>query len=746
MSTAYQLTPSMPLYAVVFLVSSMLSIYAVMRYYRHDRRLIVGVFAVMTAAMASWELLNFLIDSVTSEQLKLLGKNLVNGISYPVYAYSVLGFSLIYANHTRWIRVNAFVCAAHIICGSVILFVSPEILYKSGGLTMQGPTTIAGVSFTQFVTLDRTLRQAFLYLWAHGILVFIISAAALLRYVIQSRRDVVTGQAVSVVVGILAPACASVLLITDTISPAWNPTDLSFSITAVCFGLAVFRYNLFQMVPIGRQQVVRSMGDPVIVVDTNDRIVDTNLTARNLFNVESDWRGIPAEEFFDSPVNRFTGSQEMMEVDTELIIQQDGQRRHFDIERTLLRDQVQGKTTGQIIVFRDVTELIETRQQIKRRESRLKELLGTMRALIRAGSYKKIAKIGVEAASEVLDVRNSMFWKYDVKSGTLQPVAASGNQDVLSDESLVLNPSESVIWEAFQSKQIQVCDDTLTELSHLDDGRSIQSEAILPLGESYLMHIGLSESSSIESEDMSLVRVFAANLEAALKRADREQELARQNERLDEFAGIVSHDLRTPLNHAMHHTNLITEAQASDNVENVQQSLDQIESIVDGILRLTRAGETAEVDQKCVIEDIVIEVWDAMAIDEATLDCHIEDMTIKAEEIALFRLFENLFRNVNQHTDPPRVVQVGTLPEDDKQIGDDSYTGFFIEDNGDGISETAVGRIFEHGFTTSSDGSGYGLSIVQQIAESHGWRLSVTNGADGGTRFEITGVMSHSPA
>ncbi|ERG99782.1 MAG: signal transduction histidine kinase [Haloquadratum sp. J07HQX50] len=745
MSTAYQLTPPMPLYAVIFFVSSMLSIYAVMRYYRHDRRLIVGVFAVMTAAMASWELLNFLIDSVTSEQLKLLGKNLVNGISYPVYAYSVLGFSLIYANHTRWIRVNALVCAAHIICGSVILFVSPEILYTSGGLTVQGPTTIAGASFNQFVTLDRTLRQAFLYLWAHGILVFTISTAVLLRYIVQSRRDVATGQAVSVVVGILAPACASVLLITGTISPAWNPTDLSFSITAVCFGLTVFRYNLFQMVPIGRQQVVRTMSDPMVVVDSNDRVVDSNLTARNLFDVESDWRGIPTQEFFDSPINRFTGSQETIEVDTELIIQQDGQRRHFDLERTLLRDQVQGKTTGQIIVFRDVTELIETRQQIKRRELRLKKLLDTMSALIQTGSYKKVAKIGVEAASEVFDARISMVYKYDLKSNTLQPVAASGNQDALSDESLVLNPSESVIWEAFRSKQIQVCDDILTELSHLNDGGSIQSEAILPLGESYLMHIGLSES-SIESEDMSLVRVFAANLEAALKRADREQELTRQNERLDEFAGIVSHDLRTPLNHAMHHTNLITEAQASDDVESVQQSLDQIESIVDGILRLTRAGETAEVYENCVVKDIIMEVWDAMAIDEAILDCRVEDMTIKAEEIALFRFFENLFRNVNQHTDPPRVVQVGTLPENDKQIGDNSYTGFFIEDNGDGISETAMGRIFEHGFTTSSDGSGYGLSIVQRIAESHGWRLSVTNGADGGARFEITGVMSHSSA
>jgi len=66
--------------------------------------------------------------------------------------------------------------------------------------------------------------------------------------------------------------------------------------------------------------------------------------------------------------------------------------------------------------------------------------------------------------------------------------------------------------------------------------------------------------------------------------------------------------------------------------------------------------------------------------------------------------------------------------------------GFYIEDTGVGVSEDDREKIFEVGYSTSSDGTGFGLGIVKQIAEAHGWTISVTEGTQGGARFEITGV------
>ena len=65
--------------------------------------------------------------------------------------------------------------------------------------------------------------------------------------------------------------------------------------------------------------------------------------------------------------------------------------------------------------------------------------------------------------------------------------------------------------------------------------------------------------------------------------------------------------------------------------------------------------------------------------------------------------------------------------------------GFYVADDGPGIPEDARGKLFDAGYTTSEEGTGFGLSIVQEIATAHGWDVSVADGT-GGARFEITGV------
>jgi signal transduction histidine kinase len=74
-------------------------------------------------------------------------------------------------------------------------------------------------------------------------------------------------------------------------------------------------------------------------------------------------------------------------------------------------------------------------------------------------------------------------------------------------------------------------------------------------------------------------------------------------------------------------------------------------------------------------------------------------------------------------------VTVGKLP-----------AGFYVADDGDGISEHDREIIFRAGYSTSENGTGFGLSIVEQIGNTHGWGISVAESATGGTRFEITGV------
>ena len=67
--------------------------------------------------------------------------------------------------------------------------------------------------------------------------------------------------------------------------------------------------------------------------------------------------------------------------------------------------------------------------------------------------------------------------------------------------------------------------------------------------------------------------------------------------------------------------------------------------------------------------------------------------------------------------------------------------GFFVADDGPGIPPADREAVFDAGYSTNDGGTGFGLSIVQEIVDAHGWRVAVTESADGGARFEIRGVV-----
>ena len=96
----------------------------------------------------------------------------------------------------------------------------------------------------------------------------------------------------------------------------------------------------------------------------------------------------------------------------------------------------------------------------------------------------------------------------------------------------------------------------------------------------------------------------------------------------------------------------------------------------------------------------------------------------------LKHIFENLFRNAIEHGSDSVIVCIGRLSE----------TGFYVEDDGPGIPDDVREDVFEAGHTSERDGTGLGLAIVKRIAEAHGWEVVVTDGSDGGARFEFENV------
>jgi PAS domain S-box-containing protein len=211
------------------------------------------------------------------------------------------------------------------------------------------------------------------------------------------------------------------------------------------------------------------------------------------------------------------------------------------------------------------------------------------------------------------------------------------------------------------------------------------------------------------------------------ERKERERELERQNERLDEFASLVSHDLRNPLSVADGHLSLAIEEYDDERLERVADAHDRMASIVDDALTWAREGKAVEETEPVDIGELTERSWVAVATESATLSVQ-SAPTVSADRTRLQRLLENLLQNAVEHGDDEPTVVVGELDERD---------GFYVADDGPGIDQSEREPVFESGYSGKDDGTGFGLAIVDQIVDAHGWEITVTDSEQGGARFEI---------
>jgi PAS domain S-box-containing protein len=231
------------------------------------------------------------------------------------------------------------------------------------------------------------------------------------------------------------------------------------------------------------------------------------------------------------------------------------------------------------------------------------------------------------------------------------------------------------------------------------------------------------------------------------ERMRREEELRRQNERLDEFASVVSHDLRNPLNVAQGYLDLARESGDDAQFERVERAHDRMDTLVTDLLVLAREGRDVGETESVAVASAAERAWANVATGTATLDvrCACE---IEGDPDRLVELFENLFRNSVEHgstsSRPGADDAVEHATPDDAPsapcltvtVGDrGGRSGFFVADDGVGID--ADFDPFETGKTTSEDGTGFGLSIVKSVAEAHGWSVAVGESESGGARFDV---------
>ena len=227
---------------------------------------------------------------------------------------------------------------------------------------------------------------------------------------------------------------------------------------------------------------------------------------------------------------------------------------------------------------------------------------------------------------------------------------------------------------------------------------------------------------------------YVVALREITDRKRRERRLEEQNERLEEFADVVSHDLRNPLSAAIGWTDAIDQQLADEEPDieaaraglaRVERSHERMDELIEMLLSLAQEGRSVNNPEPVSVEAAATEAWETA--DTGAMELVVEaDRTVSADPARLRQAFENLFRNANDHG-TATTVTVGDIPG-----------GFIVEDDGEGISAADRESLFEFGYSTDDDGTGIGLAVVKRIVDAHGWLIDVDESDSGGARFEIT--------
>ncbi|SEO64145.1 PAS domain S-box-containing protein [Halorientalis persicus] len=643
----------------------------------------VREFTFLMLAAAIWSGAHALQFAAGDLRWMLLWRT-VGYVGHNLVPVGFLVFMLTYTGSSEWVtrRTVALLAAEPLFVAVVLTPTNPlhHLIYAEVGVEQVGSLAILARSFGPWYWVNTT----------YNYLLVTAGLVLCLRMALGSRQHY-RRQGTALLAGAVPAFAANVAWVLGLTPIDYTPLTLGF--LGVVWGIALFRYRLLDLVPVARDTVLDNIRDGYMVLDDQFRIVDLNPAARDVLDDPDDALGTPVVEAFPACVDFLDRTDSEAEIRDEIVVEDGDSKRYFDAELTTLRD---ARITGRLLLLRDITGRRSVEQW-----------------------YRTLT----EQSTDIVTVTDAEG-RISYQSPSAERVLGYDAAD------LVGTP--------------------LVELVHPDDRMAVQ-ERFPDWGSSeeaaveYRIEAADGTWRWIESRGRNLlddptVGGIVVNSREITERKHHEQDLERKNDRLDRFATLVSHDLRNPLTVIDGRLEFAEETGDPEHFAAISTAVERMERLIDDMLTLARkgavVGDPASVDPVPIVQD----AWAHTGTADATIDLEPLPDTVVADPDRLRELFENLFRNAVEHGGPDVTVAVGTVEACADAPGTPpGTTGLYVADDGPGLPDDA--DVFEHGFTTSDGGTGFGLSIVADIVDAHGWTITGTECEDlEGARFEITGI------
>ncbi len=282
------------------------------------------------------------------------------------------------------------------------------------------------ITWGNFSLLESVHGAAFWIHTAYSYLLLLLGTILLFRTFVCSPT-LYRRQAGAILVGMLVPWAQNALYLSGLNPfPYLDLTPFAFTVTGLAVAWALFRFRLFDIVPVAREAVIESMEEGLIVLDRQNRIVDINPAAARVIGCTiSEAIGRPANQVLVKVRDLVQRYWDVMEAHTEITMEWEGRSCYYDLRISPLRDE-RGRITGRVVLLRNITKRKRAEEALRAREQFLALLNEITRAALEMPDLPTMTQVLADRLGELFHADGCYITLWDEEREVPIPAAAYG--------------------------------------------------------------------------------------------------------------------------------------------------------------------------------------------------------------------------------------------------------------------------------------------------------------------------------
>jgi len=460
--------------------------------------------------------------------------------------------------------------------------------------------------------------------------------------------------------------------------------------------------------------------DPYVVMDLSFNVISMNQSAKNFLGHDHKkdtinlWRMVH-KDYMEYTIESFSSLQEVGKLKNyrAKIIVKDDVEKWVEINASLIYNKDKQPIAAQGIV-RDITQEMEVTEMLSEQKRQLDIIVNASPLGIVLANTEKIIKVN-HAMTDLLGYSFEEF-----KMMSIDDITATDDVE-----------NSNILMQKIYSGEI--------------DDATISKKYVKKNGEILYLKVSLNSVKNIQGKTgfvLAMLEDITKQKELEIQKEQLLNDLENSNQSLQEYAHIVSHDLKSPLRSISALATWLSDdykdvldEPGRENLSLMQEKVASMDKLIHGILEYSTANNSALDDSKVDLNEVINDIGETIFIpDHVKLVIPETLPTIIADRTKVHQVFQNIIGNAVVHIER-EVGLVEVLFNENKD-----FWQFTISDNGVGIPEEYHKKIFDifQSIGNNERSTGIGLSIVKKIIDRYQGKVWVDSVVGEGTQFHFT--------